>query len=357
MNNLPKKVRIKDIAELAGVSVGTVDRVIHGRSGVSDSSKEKVEKILKDLDYQPNMYASALASNKKYFFVCLFPQHNNGDYWTAVESGVNDAVSTFSDFNINLHIYYYDQYNYSSFQKESERIMKSEVDGVIMVPTLPSITKEFVDKLKNKKIPFVFIDSNVEELTALAFYGQNSVRSGFFAARIAMLLAMNPKKIVIFRQINKGLLGSNQQEYRERGFRKFMKENFSDCEIIDLNLSAKDGDLNKSILREFFEKNKDIECGITFSSKVYIIGEYLLKNKRNDFKLIGYDLLDRNINCLKKSVVDFLIVQQPTLQGYNSVESLCNHLILKKEVKQCNYMPITLLNIDNIDFYLETHKK
>lgn len=64
MNKLPERIRIKDIARLADVSVGTVDRVLHGRTGVSEASRKRVEEILKQLDYQPNMYASALASNK-----------------------------------------------------------------------------------------------------------------------------------------------------------------------------------------------------------------------------------------------------------------------------------------------------
>ncbi len=57
------KIRIKDVAELAGVSVGTVDRVIHNRPNVSKTAREKVEKALKEMDYHPNMYASALAYN------------------------------------------------------------------------------------------------------------------------------------------------------------------------------------------------------------------------------------------------------------------------------------------------------
>ena len=51
-----ERVRIKDIAKMADVSVGTVDRVIHGRSGVSESSRKRVEEILKQLDYQPNLH-------------------------------------------------------------------------------------------------------------------------------------------------------------------------------------------------------------------------------------------------------------------------------------------------------------
>ena len=60
------KVRIKDIAEQSGVSVGTVDRILHNRPNVSKTAREKVEKVLKEINYQPNMYASALAYNKSY---------------------------------------------------------------------------------------------------------------------------------------------------------------------------------------------------------------------------------------------------------------------------------------------------
>lgn len=78
------------------------------------------------------------------------------------------------------------------------------------------------------------------------------------------------------------------------------------------------------------------------------------KHRRKDFRLMGYDLLQRNVDCLKNGTVDFIIAQQPTLQGYNSIECLCNHLILKKKIKQCNYMPISLITVDNLDFYFDT---
>ena len=64
MKSLPDKIRIKDIARLANVSTGTVDRVLHNRGEVSAKSREKVEKVLKEINYQPNIYASALASKK-----------------------------------------------------------------------------------------------------------------------------------------------------------------------------------------------------------------------------------------------------------------------------------------------------
>ena len=143
MNKLPERIRIKDIARLADVSVGTVDRVLHGRTGVSEASRKRVEEILKQLDYQPNMYASALASNKKYLFVCLLPQHKEGDYWTDVELGMKRAVETFSDFHITLSVVYYDQYEYSSFINAGEDILRKEPDGVLLAPTIPEMTARY----------------------------------------------------------------------------------------------------------------------------------------------------------------------------------------------------------------------
>ena len=156
MNKLPERIRIKDIARLADVSVGTVDRVIHGRSGVSEASKKRVEEILKQLDYQPNMYASALASNKKYTFICLLPEHLEGDYWTAVELGIHEAIATYSDFNTSVKINYYDPYDYHSFVNASEAILALQPDGVMMAPTAPQYTKGFTDRLQASDIPYIY---------------------------------------------------------------------------------------------------------------------------------------------------------------------------------------------------------
>ena len=75
------KIRIKDIAEKAGVSVGTVDRVLHKRPNVSKDALIKVNKILEEIEYKPNMYASALACNKSFTFVLFIPHHTSEAYW------------------------------------------------------------------------------------------------------------------------------------------------------------------------------------------------------------------------------------------------------------------------------------
>lgn len=356
MDELPERIRIKDIARLADVSVGTVDRVIHGRSGVSESSKKRVEEILKQLNYQPNMYASALASNKKYLFICLLPQHLEGEYWTAVEKGLNDAVAAYSDFNISLKMHFYDPYDYTSFIAAGNEIMTEHPDGVLLSPTVIHITRRFTDQLMELSIPYIFIDSNIPELHPLAFYGQNSERSGYFAAKMLMLMAGKTGEIAIFRQIKEGITGSNQQENRDKGFRIYMNEHFPFCHITELNLHPKCPKEDIELLDAYFAEHPSVSCGITFNSKAHVIGEYLQERNIKNFNLMGYDLLERNVTCLRNGSVSILIAQQPEIQGYNGIKALCDHLIFKKEVNAVNYMPIDLLTVETVDFYLDFQK-
>lgn len=350
--NTPERIRIKDIAKMADVSVGTVDRVIHGRSGVSEASRKRVEEILEKLNYQPNMYASALASNKKYAFACLLPQHEKGEYWTDVESGIQEALTTYSDFNITVGLSYYDPYDYRSFAEAARNIIEHEPDGVMLAPTVPQYTAPFTNELEKGNIPYIYIDSNIKEAPALSFFGQNSHQSGYFAARMLMLLAgEDVNEIVIFRKINEGIVGSNQQERREIGFREYMQKYHPSCRILELDLHAKRDSEDTQMLDVFFQSHPDVRNGITFNSKAYIIGEYLQKHQRTNFNLMGYDLLKRNVDCLKQGSIFFLIAQQPTLQGFDGIKALCDHLILKKEIARVNFMPIDLLTKENIEYY------
>lgn len=170
---------------------------------------------------------------------------------------------------------YYDQYEYSSFINAGEEILKQEPDGVLLAPTIPEMTARFTDKLQEREIPYIFIDSNVASLNPLAFFGQKSDQSGYFAARMAMMLGECPKEIVIFRQINEGRLGSNQQETVKR-IQKIYAGAFSRLQDSGTEPLRQASGRGRGADEPLFQENPQVTCGITFNSKVYIIGEYLI---------------------------------------------------------------------------------
>ena len=81
---------------MSGVSTGTVDRILHNRGKVSEEAQKKVEKVLKEIDYHPNLIARSLALKKNYHFITLIPSFAKGEYWDKLCEGIDKAEQELS---------------------------------------------------------------------------------------------------------------------------------------------------------------------------------------------------------------------------------------------------------------------
>lgn len=352
--DIHSKVRIKDIAERAGVSVGTVDRVLHGRTNVSELAREKVERALSELNYVPNHYASALASNKVYKIAAILPMHEVDSYWARVEQGLEEGLRRYSDFKISYQIFRYDPFNDASFEFQTQQLLDWEPFAVVIGPIFNyNIMSKFVDKLELAEVPYGLIDSNWPEFSPVAFYGQDSIRSGEFAARIILMAAAGAEKIALFKLMGEGRVASRQQLNREVGFRKYMETHSPETEIVELSLYVYDKVGVQERLKAFFTENKDIYHGLSFNSSIHTIANFLKKQmpRHRHVTLLGYDAIDANVACIKDGSVDFLIAQHPMRQGLNCIRTMINQCVLHYKQTRNHYMAIDLLTKENIDFY------
>lgn len=349
------KIRIKDIAIRAGVSVGTVDRVLHERPNVSPAARVKVEKALQEMNYQPNMYASALAYNRSYTFYVLIPKHEQVAYWEEIEEGVQMAEEARRDFHIKVEIMYYERFEDQDFSDTAARCLAANPDGVVIVPSDLEITQQFTDQLHENNIPFVMLDSYMPDLKPLAFFGQDSFSSGYFAARMLMLIANKEREILLFKLTNDGRVVSKQQDNREVGFRHYMHDHFPSIKIttLDLPLTATRQEYDQ-MLESYFQQHPNIHHCITLGSKAHVMGDFLLRTNRRDVQIMGYDMVGKNAECLRQGSISFLIAQHAYQQGYSCVDALFKAIVLKKKVQPVNYMPIELLSKENVDFYRRT---
>ena len=108
-------IRIVDIAKMAGVSVGTVDRVIHNRGRVSEENRKKVQAILEMVNYQPNLMARSLASKKQYHFLLQSPRLLLRRSREAISEGIDKAASEMGSYNITITKLFFDQYDNKTF--------------------------------------------------------------------------------------------------------------------------------------------------------------------------------------------------------------------------------------------------
>lgn len=336
---------------MAGVSTGTVDRILHNRGKVSEEARKKVETVLKNIDYHPNLIARSLALKKKYKLIVIIPQFQAGEYWQIVSKGIDQAEQELASYNIEIERIYFDQYDKNSFHSIVLSLENKEYHGALIATLFKEYALDFTRKLDTLAIPYVLIDAYIDQTKCLAFYGTNSYDSGYIGAKLLFDQIAPDDDIAIFRFIRKSDSVSTQVLKREEGFRAYMEEHCHEGGIFPVHIHADKPENNKKLLDSFFLQHDSVTSGIIFNSKVHVLCDYFHARQKNDFQLIGYDILDENIHYLNEGLVTHLIAQRPEVQGFNSIRALFRHLILKEKVEQINYMPIDILIKENINYY------
>ncbi|MGQ8337924.1 substrate-binding domain-containing protein [Sunxiuqinia sp. A32] len=350
-----KRIRIKDIAEKAKVSIGTVDRVIHNRGEVSPATKELILKIIKEMDYQPNIIASTLASKKVYRFAIFIPEPISEEaYWNKPLVGIKRAFQEIQQYGVEISTYQFKQNDPSSYSTTSKMIMENKPDGVVLAPFFSRESGEFIQQLQNQKIPFVFIDSNFPDCDKISFIGQNSYQSGALAAKL-FNFSLPEKASILVIHFAKEMDNQNHLVQREKGFYKYFKDNDPKeyKSLITLEIT---NPTDKSYYKELdnaFKKNTDLKGVFVTNSQGYRVAQYLNERKIEGIRLIGHDLIKENIQFVKNETIDFLICQRPEEQGFNAVNTLFQHIILKKEVQKEKFTSIDIVTKENIDYYKE----
>ncbi len=335
---------------MSGVSTGTVDRILHNRGRVSEEARLKVKKVLKEIDYHPNLIARSLALKKSYRLLAVVPSFTHGEYWEKLCGGIDRAAEELYSYNVQVERMYFNQYDRSSFDALIPSIEQAECQGVVIATQFRDSVVRLVESLDRLQIPYVLIDAFIENTHCVAYYGTNSYDSGYIAGRLLYEQIRPTDDIAIFRFIRKGDQLITQVMKREQGFRNYLSGKAYGGRIYSIELYADEPAKNQAILDNFFARNTEVSAGIIFNSRAHLLGAYF-QSKAKPFRLIGYDVIDANVACLANGTITHLIAQRPEVQGFNCIRALFRHLILKESVEPINYMPIDILIKENIPYY------
>lgn len=346
------RITINDVAKAAGVSKGTVDRVLHNRGEVSKDSKEKVLKIIEELGYKPNMYASLLASQKEHVIVCMIPEYSQGDFWSLTQKGIDEASQSISRYSIKVESIRYDQYDVESFRKACARVLDQRPSGVLIAPMFRNETSRFVKELSGQGIPYIYLDSKLEDDSYMAYFGMPSYQSGYLCADM-LTIGRDVNKVYVIRILRdkKGL--SDPSLMRRTGFVDYMKEHYPGAEIENVFIDPFDKKSREEVLDSVFLQAEGFKNIVMLNSRVHLVADYLRNRDIKDVRVVGFDALDRNIAALKNGHVHVLIAQHTDRQAVAALNAMVDYLILGINVpRKDNYTQMDILNRYNCDYYL-----
>ncbi len=342
-------VRIKDIAEEAKVSEGTVDRVLHNRGGVSSKTEARIKKILETRNFSINPIASALAMKHKHTVAVLMPEYGETDaFWKLPHLGVLKASEEIKNIGINVVNFKFDQYDKQSYIESFNELLKMKPTAVLFVPMFLEETKQMVKQLENLNITYVFLNIDIEGFNNKSYIGQDSYSAGYLAGKLMHLCLPEASAFLIIQSKN-SVSDNNAISKRITGFHNYFMANSIKVE----QLSLKIDDLNNSTdtqqqIDSFLKLHLSIKGIFIPSSRISTIVNCLKSENLKKLKLIGFDNTPQNIECLKNETVSFLISQKPFDQGYESVRILVDFLLKNKVPESKIYLPIDILTKENV---------
>ena len=350
---LLNKITINDVAKASGVSKGTVDRVLHNRGEVSEKSRARVLEVIEELGFRPNVYASMLATRKDYRIVCLIPEFQPGEFWELTERGIAAGTEMALKYGVTVGTVRYDQYDMESFQKACAGILESGPTGVVLAPMFRSETLKFVKELSSKGIHYVYIDSKLEEDGYLAYFGMPMYQSGYLCADL-LTDGRDVKKVTIVRiaRDKKGL--SDPTVTRRTGFMDYMNEHYHDCVIENVFIDPKDRHDIYAKLDSLFETDPE-QAGymVMFNSRIHLVADYLRTRDIRSSRVVGFDVMERNLAALRDGYVQLLIAQHSDSQAASAISAMTDWLLLGKPLaRKDNYTQMDILNRYNCDYYL-----
>ena len=158
---------IKEIAALAGVSRGTVDRVLNHRGDVNPQTEEKIMKIVRALDYKPNKAGIVLAAQKKNLKLGVVLLGVGNPFFDDVLAGVREKAEELAGYNCSVLI---KQTEYSLQQQLDaiDALLSEGINGLAISPYNDSAVREKIDGLDRAGIPVVTLNTDIEHARRIA---------------------------------------------------------------------------------------------------------------------------------------------------------------------------------------------
>lgn len=336
---------IKEIAALAGVSRGTVDRVLNHRGSVNPSTAEKIEKIAKELDYRPNRAGLVLAAQKKRLKlgVILFSPEN--PFYADVLSGVNEKAEELAGYNCAVIVKQI-PLDVEAQLSAIDELVTEEINGIALAPCNDDRVRSRINSLWAQGIPVVTLNTDIENSARIAYVGSHYRKSGATAAGLLQLMTEG--------QIHVGIItGSSQilcHTERIEGFQETLLPYQNRIHITDI-VEVHDDEI-ESYEKTFGLLTQHPEINALYFAAGGVCGgcrSVTALGRQDNMRIVAYDMVPTTRELIQNGIISAVICQQPKVQGSKPLALLFAYLTTGElPEKGQNYVAVDIRIRENL---------
>lgn len=310
------------IAELAGVSRGTVDRALHNRGGVKPEVEKKIKQIAKELGYEPDRAGKALSSRKNPPKIGVLLNSLGNAFFDEVKEGIAAAEKELADFRLKILLKEVKGYQPEDQLAALDEFASLGVKGIVIMPVNDLRVADKINELSDRGIRFVTVNTDIDATDRIAYVGSDYIKGGQTAAGLAELILPGKTELLIVTGSIKNV-GHNKRIY---GFGRAMKDRLKDIRVVDIVENQDDEEqayrITAQKLREYPEVNLIYAVSAGVGGVVRAVSEH-----SGQIRILCFDSTPQIVSLIKAGKITATICQEPYEQGYRSVRILFDAIV------------------------------
>ena len=320
---------IESIAAKAGVSRGTVDRVLHNRGQVKPETAEKVRAVMAELDFQPNALGRAFYLSRKKNKIGVLVSFREPDFQKQVMEGIDSGIAYAQQHGVETLLEFASPGDPEAYLAALERLLASGIQGLALRGIVSQAVSQRLQAVRTEKLPTVVYNQDMEPSLRDCFVGQDSYQSGLCAA--ALMQQMMPAKGCVL-PVGVDPLHVSSEE-RIRGFAAHFRSQQAPMDVSPVVYGGGDHNLVYRLTRDKLTQLPELTgifvSGAGLAGAAQAVDDAGLAGQ---VKVVGFDVTDSNTAFLRRGAVQFLIDQGPYAQGYRSLQLLTDAIFQDKPV-------------------------
>ncbi len=338
-------VTIKKVAEAAGVSRGTVDRVLHNRGGVRQEVAEHIRDVAVRLGYFPNRAGRMLAARKQPVTIgYVLPSEGNG-FFEDVKRGIRTAEAEMRDFGLRTILTEVRGFYPNSHIEAIKNMAEQGCNALCVTSADTPEIRDCINHVVESGIPVVTINTDLSDTKRLCYVGSDYLTAGRTAAGLLALCHGSPCLNLLIATGSLEVKGHND---RIKGFLDTLELKATPHRLLRTYETQDDNGLAYEQTRKMLGEHEDANCIYIVAAGVEGVCKAVTElpgKRKKGMRLLCFDDFGAIKNYVRKGVIDFVICQEPAQQGYQSVIKLFNYLLDGGNGKLDNYITKAVIKI------------
>ena len=341
---------IRQIADALDISIGTVDRALHGREGVSPKTRDRVLKMARKLNYSPNVAARNLKLNR-HFRIGVFLPEQIASFFDPVRAGIQSAAHTGGAASVELEFH-----SYPTLEEGDVEAMEAanwrQFDGVILTPGKPQRLGPICKSSEEENKPFVFVANDAARMHHLCSVAVESAVSGGIAAELLGQIVPENRAVAVFT----GDLKIQDHAEKLRGFAASLATLAPHLQMLPVIESHESSANAHKATMELLRNHPDIGgIYINTANSIPVVKALDECQALGGVRVIATDLFPELSALIEAGRVFASLHQRPFTQGRMAFEILARYLVNGVVPKQAVRLAPHIVLRSNLSLFLDAY--